>query len=154
MRFSNQLDDGLQKRMTGEHEFCNRLHVHQFLVEANSFVPPLHRLARLRMHPAIADIKRNVGDFPSSGLPFLDSSAQILERSDKKALDMARLKPLRFRFHHLAPELPHSGSGQSVVRERIGFNNFFDTSSVCNGIDSIDLAGCRFGFAAVSDRIE
>ena len=114
----DQADHGFQQRVPWTDERRDRLLIDQALVEADSLILLLDRRPGADLTIALADTHRDKGDFPTPFLPALQPAAEMLERLDEKALDMMRLKALRFGPLHLQAQLVDFGRGHGVVGQR------------------------------------
>src|SRR6266540_1147774 len=104
--------------MSGTDEGRDRLLIDLALVEADPLILLLDRRPGADLTIALADPHRDMGDFPTPVLPAFQSAAEMLEGFNEEALDMMRLKALRFGPLHLQPQFLDLGRGHGVIGQR------------------------------------
>ncbi len=113
---ANQPDDGLKQGMAWADEGCDGLLVDVALLKTDPFVSFLDQRTLANLSIAFAQVERDVGDLPPSFLAAFDLSAEALKGLNEEALDLMRIKALRFGAFHLKPKLINLCWGEDVVR--------------------------------------
>src|SRR2546425_9892640 len=94
MAFERQIKRGVQQRMARADEGRQWLALRrdERLLEGDALVARQHRFADPDETVAVADRRRDMGNFVAARLPLAGSTAELLKGFEEKGLDVVRLQ--------------------------------------------------------------
>ncbi len=109
----------------------------QRFLERDSLVLGKHRLAGSNEAVALANQRRDVGDFIPAWLALLDGPAQDSESLEEERLDEVGLKPARLGAFHLLSDLLYLQGIHAVFRQRAFFQKLLAALPVRQVVDDL-----------------